>query len=105
METEKGFRFSKACSPTSLLRHSQHTHVTKIPRRHGEEHVKMKRIHFEDGDTGLSNTVKGQRTASAVKWSELLATDPEVLVRFPALPDFLRISGSGTGFTQPREYN
>jgi hypothetical protein len=26
-------------------------------------------------------------------------------VRFPSLPDFLRISGSGTGFTQPREYN
>jgi hypothetical protein len=26
-------------------------------------------------------------------------------VRFPALPDFLRSSGSGTGFTQPREGN
>jgi hypothetical protein len=26
-------------------------------------------------------------------------------VRFPALPDFLRSSGSGTGFTQPREDN
>jgi hypothetical protein len=25
--------------------------------------------------------------------------------RFPALPDFLRSSGSGTGSTQPREYN
>jgi hypothetical protein len=29
----------------------------------------------------------------------------EVRVRFPALPDFLRSSGSGTGSTQPREYN
>jgi hypothetical protein len=28
-----------------------------------------------------------------------------VQVRFPALPDFLRNSGSGTGSTQPREYN
>jgi hypothetical protein len=37
--------------------------------------------------------------------SEYLATDPEVQVRFPALPDFLRSSGSGTGFTQPREYS
>jgi hypothetical protein len=27
------------------------------------------------------------------------------LFRFPALPDFLRSSGSGTGSTQPREYN
>jgi hypothetical protein len=25
--------------------------------------------------------------------------------RFPALPDFLKSSGSGTGSTQPREYN
>jgi hypothetical protein len=37
--------------------------------------------------------------------SEFLATDPEVQSRFPALPDFLRSSGSGTGSTQPREYN
>jgi hypothetical protein len=37
--------------------------------------------------------------------SEFLATDPEVRVRFPGLPDFLRSSGSGTGSTQPREYN
>jgi hypothetical protein len=28
-----------------------------------------------------------------------------VRLRFPALPDFLRSSGSGTGSTQPREYN
>jgi hypothetical protein len=34
-----------------------------------------------------------------------LATDPEVWVRFPVLLDFLRSSGSGTGSTQPREYN
>jgi hypothetical protein len=32
-------------------------------------------------------------------------TDPEIWVRFPALPDSLRSSGSGTGSTQPREYN
>jgi hypothetical protein len=34
---------------------------------------------------------------SVVWWSEFLATDPEVRVPFPALPDFLRSSGSGTG--------
>jgi hypothetical protein len=43
-------------------------------------------------------------TASVVQWPEFLPTDPEVRVRFPALPDFLS-SGSGTGSTQPREYN
>jgi hypothetical protein len=40
-----------------------------------------------------------------VQWSEFLATDPEVWVRFPALPHFLRSDGSGTGSTQVREYN
>jgi hypothetical protein len=43
------------------------------------------------------------QTASVVYWSEFLATDPEVW--FPALPDFLRSSGYGTGSTQPREDN
>jgi hypothetical protein len=33
------------------------------------------------------------------------STDPEVRVRFPTIPDFLRSSGFGTGSTQPREYN
>jgi hypothetical protein len=36
---------------------------------------------------------------------EFLPTDPEAEVRFPALSDFLRSSASGTGSTQPREYN
>jgi hypothetical protein len=36
---------------------------------------------------------------------ELLATDPGVRVPFPALPDLLKSSGSGTGSIQPREYN
>jgi hypothetical protein len=30
-------------------------------------------------------------TACVVYWSEFLATDLEVWVRFPALPDFLRV--------------
>jgi hypothetical protein len=42
-------------------------------------------------------------TASVVYWSEFQATDPEVRLRFPALPHFLSSSGSGTGSTQPRE--
>jgi hypothetical protein len=45
-------------------------------------------------------------TASEVQWPEFLATDPEVRVRLPALPDFLRSSGFGTGSTQSLvEYN
>jgi hypothetical protein len=40
-------------------------------------------------------------------WSsgQFLATDLEVRVRFPALPDFLRSSGSGMGSTQGCKYN
>jgi hypothetical protein len=53
----------------------------------------------------LSREVFDNGTASVVKRSEFLATDPDVRVRFPALPDFPRCSGSGTGCTQTREYN
>jgi hypothetical protein len=34
----------------------------------------------------------------------VMATDTEARVRFPALPE-KKSSGSGTGSTQPREYN
>jgi hypothetical protein len=37
-------------------------------------------------------------------WSEFLATDPEARIRFPALQE-KKSSESGTGSTQPREYN
>jgi hypothetical protein len=40
---------------------------------------------------------KRKKTATVAQWSEFLATDPEFWVRFLALPDFLRSSGSGTG--------
>jgi hypothetical protein len=45
------------------------------------------------------------RILYVVQYSEFLATEPEVRVRSLALPYFLRGSGSGTGPTQPREYN
>jgi hypothetical protein len=54
---------------------------------------------------GFGLVIEFIETASVVKWSEFLATDPEFRVRFLALPDFLRSSGYGKGPTQPREYN
>jgi hypothetical protein len=51
----------------------------------------------------IFNTVP--MTTPVVWWSEFQATDPEALVLFPALPDFLKCSGSRTGSTQLREYN
>jgi hypothetical protein len=47
----------------------------------------------------------GQSPETQLSWELYIIVDPEVQVRFPALPHFLRSSGSGTGFTQPREYN
>jgi hypothetical protein len=44
-----------------------------------------------------SPQVKKTNYVTVVYWLEFLATDPEVRVLFPALPDFLRSSGSGTG--------
>jgi hypothetical protein len=35
--------------------------------------------------------------AFVVEWSEFLGTDPEVRVRFPTLPDFLRVVGLEQG--------
>jgi hypothetical protein len=40
-------------------------------------------------------------TAFVMVWSEFLAAIPESRVRFPAIPDFLSSTGSGTGSTQP----
>jgi hypothetical protein len=45
------------------------------------------------------------RVLTAFVGSKFLAADPEVQVKFPALPDFLKSSRSGTGSIQPREYN
>jgi hypothetical protein len=44
-------------------------------------------------------------TATVVKWSEFMATDPEAQVQFLVLKDFLRSSECGTGSTQCHEYN
>jgi hypothetical protein len=45
--------------------------------------------------------LNGNETASVGLWSEFLAANPEVRVRFPALPLFLSSTGSGSGSTQP----
>jgi hypothetical protein len=54
---------------------------------------------------GVTEFIVTRVAASVVYWSEFLATDPEVPVRCPVLPDFLSSSGFETGSTQPREYN
>jgi hypothetical protein len=47
-------------------------------------------------ENGTEYLVGSFPTAAVVWWSELLTTDPEVRVRFPALLDFLS-SESGRG--------
>jgi hypothetical protein len=48
---------------------------------------------------------KKKKNCITLYWSEFLATDPEAQVRSLALPGKKKSSGSGTGSTQPREYN
>jgi hypothetical protein len=55
--------------------------------------------------TDAHDRINTSNYSSVVLWSEFLVTDLEVRVRFPALPDFQRSSGSETGSTQPREYS
>jgi hypothetical protein len=45
------------------------------------------------------------RRTERILLSEFLAADLEAWFRFQALPDFVIGRGSGTGSTQPREYN
>jgi hypothetical protein len=45
--------------------------------------------------------IKARMSKSQSSWLQIQRSR----VRFPALPDFLRSSGSGTGSTQPREDN
>jgi hypothetical protein len=51
----------------------------------------------------LANVTKTEGLM-CVAWPAILATDPEARVQFLALPE-KKSSGSGTGSTQPREYN
>jgi hypothetical protein len=53
----------------------------------------------------LAMFVKSQWDTGKRSFSILNRAISEVRVRFPALPHFPRSSGSGTGTTQPREYN
>jgi hypothetical protein len=81
--------------------------LATVRPQHGNSRTMISKKHFNKILKPLSNFVlkDGRTIASVVKCSEFLVTDPEVRVWFPALPDFLRSSGSGTGSTQPREYN
>jgi hypothetical protein len=51
------------------------------------------------------NVKEKAKLVAGLGWVPDIKTDPEARVGFPALPDFLRSSGSETGSTQPREYN
>jgi hypothetical protein len=79
--------------------------------RQGNLHSRLKCI-MEELNTEIvtiwSTTLQIFKIINILLWSsglEFLVTDPEVRVRFPTLPHFQRSSGSGTGFTQPCEYN
>jgi hypothetical protein len=64
--------------------------------------VPLSHVKFPSGwiPHGQFNIFRRFVSLMVVYWSEFLATDPEVRVLFPALPDFLRSSGIGMGSTQ-----
>jgi hypothetical protein len=75
-------------------------HETRHQATAGDDSSRLRRF-----SKSLKQLCMDTLDPSVVSWSEILATDPQVCVRFPALPDFLRSSGSGKGPTQTRVYN
>jgi hypothetical protein len=73
-------------------------------RRRTRIGYRWERDHYEDQDVGEWIILRWIFERYKIGWSEFLATDPEAQVGFPALPEE-KSSGSGTGSTQPREYN
>jgi hypothetical protein len=57
------------------------------------------RTHLSSGAGTIGQFVVALWSSGQSSWLRTQRTQ----VRFPALPDFLRSSGSGTGSTQPRE--
>jgi hypothetical protein len=90
--TQSGASFFVYLTQNNCNKRFKEDEIDRASRTHGN-------------DNKLIQNICPKKIASVVEWSGFLATDLEVRVRFPALPDFLRCSGSGTGSTQPREYN
>jgi hypothetical protein len=82
-------------------------------------HTKSQSFHFRYTKHIYKKTLEFNKTSTNINISMLLIIIPPLWssgqsfwlqiqrsrVRFPALPDFLSGSGSGTGCTQPREVN
>ena len=80
-------------------------------------HTKSQSFHFRYTKHIYKNTSEFNKTSTNINISFLSIIRPPLMssgqsfwlqiqrsrVRFPALPDFLSGSGSGTGYTQPRE--
>jgi hypothetical protein len=83
---------SNICSLTSL--HRLHYQCTFITSNSGLLWRDLRRLLKWNVITNISNLCRIEGTWLQIRWSR---------IRFPALPDFLRSSGSGTGSTEPRQ--
>jgi hypothetical protein len=88
-----------------IIRINEAKVVTKRQKR------SRKQINGKFSNISSSNENKFKQICLSLEhplWSSGQSSWLQILrsrVRFPALPDFLRSLGSGTGSTQPREYN
>jgi hypothetical protein len=76
-----------------------------VPLPPGKTHSQFQLNYNNNNDNNNNNNKVSSGVASVIWWSEFVATNKEVWIRFPALQHFLRRSGSGKGSTHPREYN
>jgi hypothetical protein len=71
-------------------------------------HISETLIHIRRSKLMINNSQKRGRDLGPRLWSGDQSSWLQIQrsrARFPAQPDFLRSGGSGTGSTQPREYN
>jgi hypothetical protein len=79
----------------------QHRHLTDAHYKGHAVSVACNRRKHEENGSIISNNITSFQTASVVQWSEFLATDPEVRVRFPALPETKIVVGLERGPLSP----
>ena len=95
------------CRITSFINQQIHLHNFHIKHLKSLRHVSILSDHHQGALLFLAKVILYYNIRPPL-WSSGQSFWLQIQrsrVRFPALPDFLSGSGSGTGYTQPREVN